>query len=247
MVRLGRDAVRPAPLPVRERARHFEHGFPADFICEAQDQTRGWFYSLLAVSTLLGGPAPYRNVVCLGLILDEEGQKMSKSSGNTVEPWEVLDTLRRRRLPLVLLHLQAAVGRLPLLGETIGEGVRLFLKQLWSTYYFYVLYAQRRRRAAGCAGAGAPRGAGRRARSRPLGAVAHRRRRPSSCAERLDAYDATTAGTGDRGARRRALQLVRAPLAPALLGRRAGRVRDAAHVPARRSQAARAVLPVHRR
>ncbi len=69
----------------------FEQSFPADFICEAQDQTRGWFYSLLAVSTLLGRPAPYRNVVCLGLILDEEGQKMSKSRGNTVEPWQVLD------------------------------------------------------------------------------------------------------------------------------------------------------------
>jgi len=70
----------------------FEDSFPADFICEAQDQTRGWFYSLLGVSTLLSGPAPYRNVVCLGLILDEDGQKMSKSKGNTVEPWEVLDT-----------------------------------------------------------------------------------------------------------------------------------------------------------
>src|SRR5581483_8141662 len=75
-----------------ENAEAFEQGYPADFICEAQDQTRGWFYSLLAVATLLGEDPPYRNVVCLGLILDEEGQKMSKSRGNTVEPWHVLDT-----------------------------------------------------------------------------------------------------------------------------------------------------------
>ena len=64
-----------------EHAERFGAGYPADFICEAQDQTRGWFYSLLAVATLLGEPPPYRNVVCLGLILDEDGQKMSKSQG----------------------------------------------------------------------------------------------------------------------------------------------------------------------
>src|SRR5207302_1315520 len=74
-----------------EHAERFRERFPADFICEAQDQTRGWFYSLLAVATLLELGAPYRNVVCLGLILDEEGQKMSKSRGNSVEPWSVLD------------------------------------------------------------------------------------------------------------------------------------------------------------
>jgi len=81
-----------------EHEDRFAERFPADFICEAQDQTRGWFYSLLAVATLLGQQppfdrqAPYKNVVCLGLILDEDGQKMSKSKGNTVEPWQVLDT-----------------------------------------------------------------------------------------------------------------------------------------------------------
>ena len=94
---------------------HFEERFPADFICEALDQTRGWFYSLLAIATLLFDQSSYRNVVCLGLILDEDGRKMSKSLGNTVEPWEVHRALRRRRPALVLLHLQAAVGRLPLL------------------------------------------------------------------------------------------------------------------------------------
>ena len=83
MVRLRRDAVRPAPLsPSPQDADRFTADparFPADFICEALDQTRGWFYSLLAVSTLLFDKPPYRNVVCLGLILDAEGQKMSKS------------------------------------------------------------------------------------------------------------------------------------------------------------------------
>jgi isoleucyl-tRNA synthetase len=116
--------------------------FPADFICEAQDQTRGWFYSLLAVATLLGRPAPYRNVVCLGLILDEEGQKMSKSKGNTVEPWEVLDTFGADAFRWYFFTSKQPWDGYRFSAETIGEGVRLFLKQLWSTYYFYVLYAQ---------------------------------------------------------------------------------------------------------
>ena len=125
--------------------------FPADFICEAQDQTRGWFYSLLAISTLLGRGAPYRNVVCLGLILDEEGQKMSKSKGNTVEPWEVLDTYGADAFRWYFFTSKQPWDGYRFSAETIGEGVRLFLKQLWSTYYFYALYA---RAAAGAAGGG---------------------------------------------------------------------------------------------
>ncbi|MGH8922192.1 MAG: class I tRNA ligase family protein, partial [Actinomycetes bacterium] len=70
----------------------FERSFPADFICEAIDQTRGWFYSLLAVNTLVRGSTPYRNVLCLGHIVDGEGRKMSKSLGNAIDPWEILDT-----------------------------------------------------------------------------------------------------------------------------------------------------------
>jgi isoleucyl-tRNA synthetase len=124
-----------------EREETFEAAFPADFICEAQDQTRGWFYSLLAVATLLGREAPYRNVVCLGLILDEDGQKMSKSKGNTVEPWQVLDTYGADAFRWYFFTSKQPWDGYRFSAETIGEGVRLFLKQLWSTYYFYVLYA----------------------------------------------------------------------------------------------------------
>ncbi len=124
-----------------EHIEHFEQRFPADFICEALDQTRGWFYSLLAVSTLLFDRSSYRNVVCLGLILDEQGRKMSKSLGNTVEPWEVID-----RYGADALRWYFFTSKLPWDGyrfslETIGEGVRQFLLQLWNTYGFYVLYA----------------------------------------------------------------------------------------------------------
>jgi isoleucyl-tRNA synthetase len=125
-----------------ENEDEFETHFPADFICEAQDQTRGWFYSLLAVSTLLGWGAPYRNVVCLGLILDEEGQKMSKSRGNTVEPWQVLDAYGADAFRWYFFTSKQPWDGYRFSAQTIGEGVRLFLKQLWSTYYFYVLYAQ---------------------------------------------------------------------------------------------------------
>jgi isoleucyl-tRNA synthetase len=125
----------------RENEEHFERRFPADFICEALDQTRGWFYSLLAVSTLLFDTSSYRNVVCLGLILDEQGRKMSKSLGNTVEPWEVID-----RYGADALRWYFFTSKFPWDGyrfsmETIGEAVRQFLLQLWNTYGFYVLYA----------------------------------------------------------------------------------------------------------
>jgi isoleucyl-tRNA synthetase len=130
-----------ATVPAPPAQETFEERFPADFICEAQDQTRGWFYSLLAISTLLSWGAPYRNVVCLGLILDEEGQKMSKSKGNTVEPWQVLDTYGADAFRWYFFTSKQPWDGYRFSAETIGEGVRLFLKQLWSTYYFYVLYA----------------------------------------------------------------------------------------------------------
>ena len=169
-----------------------EGAFPADFICEAQDQTRGWFYSLLAVSTLLERPAPYRNVVCLGLILDEEGQKMSKSKGNTVEPWEVLDTFGADAFRWYFFTSKQPWDGYRFSSETIGEGVRLFLKQLWSTYYFYVLYA----RTASEQLAGAPALAGADGGLTDLDRWALSRTAATAefVTERLEAYDATSAG-----------------------------------------------------
>jgi isoleucyl-tRNA synthetase len=163
--------------------------FPADFICEAQDQTRGWFYSLLAVSTLLGRGAPYKNVVCLGLILDEDGQKMSKSKGNTVEPWEVLETYGADAFRWYFFTSKAPWDGYRFSAETIGEGVRLFLKQLWSTYYFYALYARAATDQLGTADSseGKLEDLDRWALSRTANTVA-------LVTERLDAYDATTAG-----------------------------------------------------
>jgi len=163
--------------------------FPADFICEAQDQTRGWFYSLLAISTLLSRGAPYRNVVCLGLILDADGQKMSKSRGNTVEPWQVLDAYGADAFRWYFFTSKQPWDGYRFSAETIGEGVRLFLKQLWSTYYFYVLYANASAQELHDAPqAGAPAGdLDRWALSRTAGTA-------ELVAERLDAYDATSAG-----------------------------------------------------
>ncbi len=169
-----------------------EGAFPADFICEAQDQTRGWFYSLLAVATLLDRPAPYRNVVCLGLILDEEGQKMSKSKGNAVEPWEVLDTYGADAFRWYFFTSKQPWDGYRFSTETIGEGVRLFLKQLWSTYYFYVLYAQ----SAAAHLAGAPAGAAQAGELTDLDRWALSRTAATTelVTERLEAYDATSAG-----------------------------------------------------
>ncbi len=181
----------------------FEQRFPADFICEAQDQTRGWFYSLLAVSTLLSWGAPYRNVVCLGLILDEDGQKMSKSKGNTVEPWLVLDTYGADAFRWYFFTSKQPWDGYRFSAETIGEGVRLFLKQLWSTYYFYVLYAQASASELGDAATRADSdsgsGSGEDSREVPDAdldrwALSRTAATAELVAERLDAYDATTAG-----------------------------------------------------
>ena len=169
-----------------ENEEHFEAHFPADFICEALDQTRGWFYSLLAISTLLLDRAPYENVVCLGLILDAEGKKMSKSLGNIVVPWDVIDRYGADALRWYFFTSKQPWDGYRFSLESIGEGVRQFLLQLWNTYSFFVLYAN-----APKGDGGEPTQAGedldRWARSRLAATVAEVR-------ERLDDYDATTAG-----------------------------------------------------
>ncbi len=174
-----------------EHAERFGERYPADFICEAQDQTRGWFYSLLAVATLLSEPPPYRNVVCLGLILDEQGQKMSKSKGNTVEPWHVLDTYGADAFRWYFFASKQPWDGYRFSAATIGEGVRLFLKQLWSSYFFYTLHARASADQLSSANAppvGPPAGdLDRWALSRTAGTAEH-------VTERLDAYDATSAG-----------------------------------------------------
>jgi isoleucyl-tRNA synthetase len=202
-----------------EHRETFEESFPADFICEAQDQTRGWFYSLLAVATLTGvgsgangstapPPAPYKNVVCLGLILDEDGQKMSKSKGNTVEPWQVLDSYGADAFRWYFFTSKQPWDGYRFSAETIGEGVRLFLKQLWSTYYFYVLYAHASASeldgdTAGDHGVG-PQQTTSSSNSKADAdldrwALSRTAATAELVTERLDAYDATTAGRAIAG------------------------------------------------
>jgi isoleucyl-tRNA synthetase len=124
-----------------ENEELFEERFPADFVCEAIDQTRGWFYTLLAESTLLFGTSSYRNCVCLGLILDPDGQKMSKSKGNVVEPWEVISAHGADAFRWYYLTAQQPWSGYRFSVETVGESVRQFLLTLWNTYSFWVLYA----------------------------------------------------------------------------------------------------------
>ncbi len=121
--------------------REFEEHFPADYICEALDQTRGWFYSMLAVSTLLFGQSSYRNVICLGLILDENGQKMSKSRGNVIAPWDVIDQFGADAFRWYLFASKYPWDGYRFSLEALGEAVRQFMLPLWNTYSFYVLYA----------------------------------------------------------------------------------------------------------
>ena len=222
-----------------ENEEHFEERFPADFICEAIDQTRGWFYTLLAESTLLFDAPSYRNCVCLGLILDPEGQKMSKSRGNVVEPWDVISAHGADAFRWYYLTAQQPWSGYRFSVETVGESVRQFLLTLWNTYSFWVLYANaeawpRRipwfvRRAdrptTSTAGRFAAAGDDRDG-ARADGRLRLHRRRP-----------------GDRRVRRGALQLVRAALAPPLLGGRPRRLRDPAPLPAGDGGAAGAVHP----
>jgi isoleucyl-tRNA synthetase len=119
----------------------FERRFPADFICEAIDQTRGWFYSLLAVNTLVFGAAPYRNVVCLAHVVDQNGAKMSKSKGNAIDPWEIFRTKGADPLRWYFFSAGSPWTNRRVYGEGIDESIRKFLLTLWNTLSFFVTYA----------------------------------------------------------------------------------------------------------
>ena len=119
----------------------FEKQFPAQFISEAVDQTRGWFYSLMAESTLLFNKAPYENVIVLGHVQDEKGQKMSKSKGNAVDPFEALETYGADAIRWYFYINSAPWLPNRFHGNAVQEGQRKFMGTLWNTYAFFVLYA----------------------------------------------------------------------------------------------------------
>ncbi len=125
-----------------ENKELFEQQFPAQFISEAVDQTRGWFYSLMAESTLLFNKAPYENVIVLGHVQDENGQKMSKSKGNAVDPFEALETYGADAIRWYFYINSAPWLPNRFHGKAVMEGQRKFLGTLWNTYAFFILYAE---------------------------------------------------------------------------------------------------------
>ena len=124
-----------------ENKELFESQFPADFISEAVDQTRGWFYSLLAISTLIFNKAPFKNVIVMGHVQDENGQKMSKSKGNAVDPFDALATYGADAIRWYFYVSSAPWLPKRFHGKAVQECQRKFMGTLWNTYAFYVLYA----------------------------------------------------------------------------------------------------------
>ena len=124
-----------------ENKELFEQQFPAEFISEAVDQTRGWFYSLMAESTLFFNKAPYKNVIVLGHVQDENGQKMSKSKGNAVDPFDALEKYGADAIRWYFYINSAPWLPNRFHGKAVMEGQRKFMGTLWNTYAFFVLYA----------------------------------------------------------------------------------------------------------
>ncbi|MGA2112063.1 MAG: isoleucine--tRNA ligase [Anaerolineales bacterium] len=124
-----------------ENAELFARQFPADFICEAVDQTRGWFYSLHAISTLFMDSVAFKNVIVLGLVLDAAGQKMSKSRGNVIDPWEVLNTHGADAFRWYLYTASPPGQERRFSTDLVGEVIRSFTLTLWNVYSFFVTYA----------------------------------------------------------------------------------------------------------
>ena len=124
-----------------ENQEMFDAQFPADFISEGVDQTRGWFYSLMAISTLVFDKAPYKNVLVLGHVLDKDGQKMSKSKGNAVDPFEALELYGADAIRWYFYSNSAPWLPNRFFGDAVVEGQRKYMGTLWNTYAFYVLYA----------------------------------------------------------------------------------------------------------
>ncbi|MFY9469995.1 MAG: isoleucine--tRNA ligase, partial [Solirubrobacterales bacterium] len=171
-----------------ENAETFDEKFPAQYICEALDQTRGWFYSLLAVSTLLFEKPAYETVLCLGLILDPDGQKMSKSRGNVVVPWDVIEQHGADAFRWYYFTSKEPWAGYRFSIETVGESVRKFLLTLWNTYGFLVLYANAGGQDGSDAGPPAERG------DLDRWALSRLQETVERVVQRLDDYDATAAG-----------------------------------------------------
>src|SRR6185312_12096889 len=151
-----------------QNLEQFEQAYPAQFICEAIDQTRGWFYSLMAVGTLVFGRSPYENVVCLGLVMDEQGRKMSKHLGNVIEPMGLMDAHGADAVRWFFAASGSPWGQRRIGAGVLGEIVRKVLLTYWNTASFLVLYANAGAGPGAGTGTGAGgRGAGRTPRTRP--------------------------------------------------------------------------------
>jgi isoleucyl-tRNA synthetase len=124
-----------------EHRKEFEESFPADFICEAVDQTRGWFYSLHAIATMLFDEAAYKNVICLGHVVDANGEKMSKSKGNILDPYAIFDTIGADALRWYFFTGSAPGAVKRISTDLVADGARGFINTIWNTAKFFVMYA----------------------------------------------------------------------------------------------------------